>query len=309
MDSLVVPVPIIKVVYPIDDLGDLGYVDELYRVFSRTAATGDADVWHIVPSDLQKAMDVVSGFAQEQTCGVPHLYVISEGALEPELDALVDEATDDPMKTFLVWDSQYGSDKVSSLDISMFGVAYEAGYMASMMPQVDSLLILEANPYTKGLEDARNGFMEGYGDGGHIDVEYLSDERGGGFAMSAEVYRASYSYDGVDMVFPLCGGSTQGLLRYNREHPHNSFYTIGVDVDMSKYSSLVPFSCVKHTGKAVEMAVTQWMEGTLPLHQVVGLGDGFTQLVISPLYKDLLGDRLEEIHEHAVNREIEYEME
>ena len=96
-----------------------------------------------------------------------------------------------------------------------------------------------------------------------------------------------------------------GFLRYNREYP-GSFYTIGIDSDMSIYSSDVPFSCVEHLDRILSECVSDWADNSLKHYRVFGLEDDWVELVIAKNYKSLLEPIAQEIHEQAIKMESVY---
>ena len=128
-----------------------------------------------------------------------------------------------------------------------------------------------------------------------------------GFNMADALYAYSFSVaEECQMVVPLCGGSSQGFYRYNREHP-SSFYTVGIDADMERYSSRVPFSCVKRMDKAVAELVRQWRGGELPRVQSWGLASGYVDVVVSSRYAGRLDAVKASLHDEAIGKEAAYE--
>ena len=49
------------------------------------------------------------------------------------------------------------------------------------------------------------------------------------------------------------------------------------------------------------------LKGTLPEHQILGLGSGYTELVISQAYEEQFRPELNRIHAAAIKKENEYE--
>lgn len=209
---------------------------------------------------------------------------------------------------------------LSTVYMPIYGVSYLAGKASKKLlssktnPRVITLL---ANDYMRPQIDGMMGFLAGYGrpyDGTTdsiynyyeaekqevetiknldliVETIYSSAEAGDiyGFNSQDIAYKIAYNdnFNHFDLYFPICGGSIHGLLRYNREWGKDSFYTVGMDSDMSMYSSQVPFSVVRHVDKAAELCIKQWLDGKIPHFQRLGLEEGYTELVISKGYEKL----------------------
>ena len=97
-----------------------------------------------------------------------------------------------------------------------------------------------------------------------------------------------------------------GFIRYNRDFP-GRFYTVGVETDMSIYTSDVPFSCVEHIDRVLVACITDWKNNQLEYHRNFGLEGGWTELVVSDKYKHLLESLSQEIHQQALEKEVSYD--
>ena len=87
--------------------------------------------------------------------------------------------------------------------------------------------------------------------------------------------------DGYTMVYPLLGGSADGVYRYTREVYWTP--TIGMDVDCSGVSDGVLFSVVREMDEAMEVYLEQWLAGEVwPARQTFGLSSGWTDIVLAP---------------------------
>lgn len=299
--------PIVYIIYPIEGLGDMGYVDNLYKGAVNAGTKHEIEIKHLMPSSLAEARLYLNTLVNEEISKVPHLYIIAESSIESEVEAIINESSNNSRKSYLVWETSHKYTNASSVKLSMYGISYIAGKLAAKMEDVDSVCIMKANPFVSALDEAEDGFIAGFGNSGETETLLLSGEAGRGFSLSSELYRKASEFNKYDIILPLCGGSSNGLIRYCREYPDDSFYTIGIDADMSMYSSKVPFSCVKHTDLAIELCIEQWLNGSLPQHQVMGLKEGMTEVVISPLYSDFFGNFLQLINNEAINKENKYE--
>ncbi len=221
---------------------------------------------------------------------------------------------------------------LSTVYIPLYGASYLAGKVSETLlsekenPRVTALL---ANDYMQFEIDGLEGFAQGYGKSYDKIYNYTgateedvatmknkdfvaktinSSEDIHGFNSEETAYKIAYndSFNPFDLYFPICGGSIHGLLRYNREHGADSFYTAGMDSDMSIYSSQVPFSVVRHVDKAAEFCIKQWItDGKIPHYQRLGLEEGYTELVISKGYENLSQTAEENLSE-AIEMEKKY---
>ena len=299
--------PIVTVIYPSTGLGDRSYVDKIYLGAERAALEGGVRVMHLVPDDLQEAQELVmEALEHDHDDDIRRLYIITENGIEDQIEEFSKLVPDDKKRQFLFVETRLQLPGINSLYLPLYGVCYEAGVIASTMRDVHKAVAVVANPNLEMLGEASKAFKEGFG-AGNVDTIYLSEEHEG-FDMAGGLYQRAYDLDKeYQIAIPLCGGSAQGLFRYNREFPADSFYTIGVDADMSEYSPRVPFSCVKHIDKAVLTSIRRWLKGTLPEHQILGLGSGYTELVISQAYEEQFRPELNRIHSAAIKKENEYE--
>ena len=299
--------PIVTVIYPTDGLGDRSYVDKIYLGADRASREDGVRVQHLIPSTLEEARDyVIQALEYDPEDGIKRLFIIAETGLDDQLEELAARAPEDNLRQYLYIDSRRNVPGIHTIFLPLYGVCYEAGVLASSMEGVESAAVINANPILPTLQEATRAFREGFGADG-VEVLYLTEDYGG-FDMAGELYQQSYELDGkYQIALPLCGGSAQGLFRYNREFPDDSFYTIGVDAEMSAYSPRVPFSCVKHIDRAIQESIRKWRRGALPEHQHLGLESGYTELLISEAYARQFGPALERIHQAAIEKENAYE--
>ena len=180
------------------------------------------------------------------------------------------------------------------------------------MSDVNNVRIYLANDTYRYMREGRDGFIDGFSRNNKnqidvVDFSLINDSDTEGFlkSTSAFLYSAPECSESYDMVLPICGETIMGFLRYNREHP-GSFYTVGIDTDMSIYSSDVPFSCVEHLDRILSECITDWMGNRLKHYRKFGLEDQWIELVISKNYKSLLEPFAQEIHEQAIKMESVY---
>ena len=297
-------------------LGDLGYVDALYRGVVKGARSCDLMVSLVeFASDTSKTvttLEYMLDYMQKEKADRRALVVIANDNLEGLLHRYEQVLTKAPNVDFLLCESRDTTLPIYTVRIPQYGVWYQAGMLAAEgLPDLDSVLIVNANAGEAELSDMSAGFSDAVRQSGsdiYVDNTWLA-ESSGGYDLAAETYRRSYGIDSCyNMVIPLCGGSAQGFFRYNRENP-GSFYTVGVDTDMQLYSPRVPFSVVKHLERIMQEWIFDWWEGEteIPMHQEFGLEKRGTEIVIADSYQDLLGPVVGQYYDLAVQKEREYE--
>ena len=302
--------PMLVVVYPIDGLGDRSYVDNIYRGVEKVALEYGLKVQHLMPYTYEEGTTYIENFMKSDA-EEPNrrLYIITEPSFEELVVRLAPQFAESDKRQLLFLETRKEILNAHTLYLPFYGVNFAAGRLAQQMADVNRVAIFQANDQLAILKEATQGFTEGFeaGEGQSLNT-YIMDEGFLGFAMADKLYQESYRINELfDLVLPLCGGSAQGLFRYNREYPTNSFYTVGIDEDMSVYSDRVPFSCVKHMDRIVQLCVEQWMEGELPPHQSLGLKEGYTELVLAPRYEQQFAAQLPQVVAEAIEREAAFE--
>ncbi len=187
--------------------------------------------------------------------------------------------TDLPIHTFL---------------INMYGASYIAGSIASLFSY--QAAVLAANAQDLSIQRSITGFSEGFIDNGGTSVStcYISDNHEG-YSMQARAYELTDSLTETHrFIYPIAGGSNQGVYRYSRENP-DKFYTAGMDVNLSAYSAHIVFSTVKHIDRAVAEYLTAWNEQKeLPaLHTTYGIGSGHADIALVDEYQSSYKDLVE----------------
>lgn len=302
--------PMLVVVYPIDGLGDRSYVDNIYRGVEKVALEHGLKVQHLMPYTYEEGTTYIENFMKSDA-EEPNrrLYIITEPTFEELVMQLAPQFAESDKRQLLFLETRTEIPNTHTLYLPFYGVNYAAGRLAQQMDDVNRVAIFQANEQLVILQEATQGFTDGFaaGEGQSLNT-YIMDEGFLGFAMADKLYQESYRINELfDLVLPLCGGSAQGLFRYNREYPTSSFYTVGIDADMSVYSDRVPFSCVKHMDRIIQRCVEQWMADELPAHQSLGLKEGFTELVLAPKYEQQFAAQLPQVVAEAIEREAAFE--
>lgn len=172
---------------------------------------------------------------------------------------------------------------VSTFYIQRYGASYLSGCIAS--PHWEAT-IMAAMPGEQPLEDAIQGFADGYAKGGNkAKVFYLANDVSG-YAMADSAYRYASRLDD-HFVFPLAGGSNSGIYKSSRESLFSTMLVVGMDVDCGAYSGRIPYSMVVHIDRIVEDYLTEWLQtGSMRRHQTYGLDSGMIEVVLSKYFAD-----------------------
>ena len=193
-----------------------------------------------------------------------------------------------------------------------------AGKAVTIMGIERSAIVL-ANPENAPLLEAAAGFFDGQKASGGLcspneDVYLLADHAGEGFDAQDKLFNLAYQLEqsGYRFVFPVCGGSSQGLYSYTRtrsDGAHETFYTCGLDVDQQAYSKQVAFSLIKRYDQMVEDYLLDWAEEQ-PIESWLycDIANGYASFVVSDLYSDGLEDTAlwEALTNEAIQAEQNY---
>ena len=227
--------------------------------------------------------------------------------------ALQGNIVDSDSTKLLVLDGGFSHPDVYTVHVPFYGMMYKAGYLASHMNDVDSVRIYLANDKYLYMREARDGFIDGFTINRENTIDVvdfsemtLSDTEGFQCRTQAYMFYAPECYTRFNMILPICGDTSMGFIRYNRDFP-GRFYTVGVETDMSIYTSDVPFSCVEHIDRVLVACITDWKNEQLEHYRKFGLEGGWTEVVVSDKYKHLLESVSQEIHHQALEKEVSYD--
>ena len=327
--------------YPPNGLGDNSYVDSFCSGVQKAALKNNLLVYDICPKNWDEAKGLVDEYIPRcyeltKTYKLPVFFLFGdEGYLEFFSPYLSEKP--DTISYMLFESKETEFSAVNTAYMPLYGASYLAGLASKTLlagRENARILAILANESTQSVKDALKGFVAGSeSDWNEKVYDYnfteWSDSDSTGFkelnfvALSLSNDHDKDGFDSADLsyalalfaqklnpfdlYFPVCGGSVHGLLRYNREKGEESFYTVGMDSDLSVYTKQVPFSVVKHIDRAVQKCIEQWLSGKLPHHQEFDLANGYTELIISKSYKDKLSAVVQEALARAIEKEREYE--
>jgi basic membrane protein A len=178
------------------------------------------------------------------------------------------------------------SDRVSTFHIHRYGVSFLAGCMAHESPEAHVIVAMEDNDV---LRSATSGFCEGYkyASGREAIIHYLAEDYKG-YTMPNEAYNMCMDFT-ESFVYPLAGGSNNGVYKYSREDYFSTLLIAGMDADCAEYSTRIPFSVVIHIDEVVYDCLNEWVEtGELPRHMDYGLSSGKVDIALSTTFAERL---------------------
>ena len=302
-------------VFAPNGVGDQTNAGLIYKGIVKATDSLNLSFRSIFPLTYEEGAKTVAQLTANNQPGRKRLIISADPEYSDYLRTLASEGLiiDSDSTKLLVIDGDFTHPNVYTVHVPLYGVMYKAGYVASKMSDVGNVRIYIANNKYRYIREGKDGFIEGFtlnknGICDVVDFSIINDDDTEGFQKSTWAY-VDYAPECdklCDMVLPLCGETIMGFLRYNREFP-GSFYTIGVETDMSIYSSDVPFSCVEHLDRILVSCITDWSLNRLARHKTFGMNDGWVELVIAENYKNMLEPVAEEIHAQAIEKEDNYE--
>lgn len=286
--------PVVSVLYTPNGLGDGGYNDSISRgVYEAQLIGGDA-------AGTTKERFLINSFSPETYAegeafftdwlqsygkhGVRELLVVASSDYEALVRKYRDSIPDTNDAAVILLESRATDLPAHTLHVPLYGASYEAGLLAKQCVFTRKALVMKANNFDEAIQDGAQGFADGYLAATDTlpDFYTLTEDSTGGYDNADVAYLlGSYIGKNYDFVYPLIGGSIQGLLQYDREvATNNLFFLAGIDANMSALSNFIPFSVVKHMSRIVSGQITSWLNGaTLPRHQSFGYADGGIEVI------------------------------
>lgn len=292
-------------------LGDASYNDPILAAAANYAFTRDGiTLDYLSPKSLEEGEAYFLRWLETATDKDRSLMVLTDNVYESMAEKYRDRI--DPARhCILQLDSRRADLPVHTAYIHYYGVCYWAARMQSTFTgtQAESA-ILKANNRNPVLNEMEAGLTRGVEDAGSkIWLTWVLDPDGnGGFDLPQTAYWLVGEVSAtVSTVYAIAGGSNMGVYRFTREFP-GILLVPGIDTDQSGLSSNVPFSLLKHTDRLLTEYITRWDNGEpQPLSPyVVGLAEGYTDLVISKDYRQWYADYLK-FKETAIEKESAYD--
>lgn len=276
----------IVVVTSISGPGDNGYNDQILAGVMEVVNNNDLNISLVHPASIDDAKTFFLSW-KEHSASDPTLIVM---AGSDYVDLVRENASGlDANKTVLLFenDGEGMPNGVKTFNINRYGVSYLAGCMAKDSPAVRIVLAMRGDAT---IEEAAQGFADGYNAhavDGEVTIDNLA-ETVSGYAMPDSAYRLTSTFEEA-FVYPLAGGSNNGIYKYTREASHSRLLVAGMDVDCAAYSMRVPFSVIINISQLVKQYISDWINGlTLPDKATYALEQGMADIMISDtFYKTL----------------------
>lgn len=288
----------VTVMMSVNALGDRNINDKIYEGISfvkeRYEEDGSVIVRVLVPRSMQQAEQMIDYWMKEKT-DARRLLVLCNETMGDWLTTHDGWSVKDN-SDILVLDSYHEYEGVYNRYINSYGVSYMIGALVyyfgterdeQIVNTRSKPALICANKQEGHIKDAVAGFVDGFRSlGGELDEEKciiaLSDAPAAGYDMSDSVFRLSaiLCEEGYDFIFPLCGGSANGVYSYAISkiyfNSSNTFFTCGVDVDVNETVTNSIVSILRSYDKLLEDFVTEWIEQKpLALHSTEFLGSKY----------------------------------
>ena len=316
--------PLVTVIYDPNALGDGGYNDLIYQGVEQAIREHGLRTMQLSPATKAEGLAYLQTMFQQMEAAqdtVRRLFIVAAASYDDYLRQNNSRLEKNAYADLLYLETKIPlSGKGSTLYLPFYGAMYEAGAVAPVIaPEV---LLVAANPKVETVKEAVEAFTEGFrtgylaADDQQLVTQYLSDDVAGGFAVAdTTAMRLLYQQQWQtwsQLMVPVCGGAGSTFRRLIEML--GGYDYVGIDATVT--SPHCPFSAVKHIDRAVALCIGQWLATAgMPKHQVLGLADGYTELVVHPytnshklaFSKQMTDALLSKIHNDAIRKEAEYE--
>ena len=284
----------VTLVTSLNGAGDNGYNDLILSgALKFYQAHEEVELSLVWPHDIAEAEGILTSWLAEES---EERQLLILGGNEYEQMVREKDIELDNNKTILLFESE-AIQGVNTIRIQRYGISYLAGCIVA--PE-GCATIIAALPDDPILADAISGFTDGFkaycgneeeeDENSYIktglDTIYLANDYTG-YAMPDSTYRLATEINN-GFIYPLAGGSNNGIYKSVRDNHFALAMVIGMDADCSAHGKSIPFSVVIRSDKLVENYLTMWTNGEeLPSHSSYGLEDGYTDIIISPYFYDM----------------------
>jgi basic membrane protein A len=313
--------PLVTVIYGPNGLGDRSYCDLIYQGVETAAQKYCLRTLQLSPeSEAQGLAYLETMFRQMEnaTDTVRRLFITPSPVYDAYIRANNKRIASNPHADLLYMETTTPLEgKGSTFYIDYYGAMYMGGCFVHYTA-FDLVTLLLANPHTQTVREAGEGFLAGFNDTPKqpyyttdLHVRYLSNEPSGGFVVTdstamrilQEELSSVSGYYSVTMV-PICGGAMNTIFRAVRSDIWTQNRYIGIDGNMNDDSTYCPFSIVKHIDTVVSDYIGQWLQGTMPKHQTLGLADGATDVIPGTEYLGMVLN-IDSLRQLAIKKEGE----
>lgn len=329
--------PLVTVLYDADALGDNSYNDLIYEGVERTAVELGLRTIQQSPRTYEEGVQYLElMFRQMETAkdSVRRLFILASAGYDDYIRKNNKRLEANPNADLLYLETRTPLEgKGSTLFLTYYGAMYEGGRIQAAVERTNTLLI-GANHQTPAVTDALQGYSDGFEAGrqlltdeqanhNHLSTTYLDETGESGFSvadtMALRLLR-QWRNDGFDTMVPVCGGASHTFSRIITSMLEE-ISIVGIDSYSDNYFS--SYSIVKHIDRAVAHSIRKWLtDGAMPKHQLLGLADGYTEVILNPIFNIVIwtppgyeGETVpyltpemkQDIHAEAVRKEAEHE--
>lgn len=306
----------ISILFSPQGLGDHAYNDLILKGALEAQQETGTEVTIYSPSTLEEGEGLIEYWLYYIIADSTknNALVIAGNEYEPFVKDWIerkkDTLTEELLRKILLFETSDTELPVYTFMINMYGASYIAGSIATLF--TDSAAVIAANPTDLSLKRNVDGFRDGFLDNAGLSVatSYLASDFNG-YSMPQEAYEQTDSLTDLNyqFIYPVAGGSNQGVYRYSREHP-DKFYTAGMDVNLSAYSAHITFSTVKHVDQVVKKYIQQFCTrlsfGDI-MHATYGIAERYADIDVVEDYQSSYKELIDYYYPIVAEKEQEYE--
>ena len=300
----------VEVVFSPQGVGDQGYFDKILSELQRASTQYGYTLAIHIPTNKEQGVDIYKNWCNSQLDDIYNksIFIFAGGEYEYLLDSIT--LPDDSRKDVLMFETDKMVEGIYTFRISSYAASYLAG-AASILDYEESKLnafIIAANPYDKVLKSAIDGYRDGYmaAGGDRYKVHYLSNEAEKGYDMQDDAYKTCVKNIGkYTSHFSAAGASNKGVHRFSREYME---FIVGMDDIESSVMSVMPFSIVKHTDKAINNILGSLFRNEyIPYHQNFTYSSGYEELVFKSYFTPESIAGFSQLKDNIIEIEKKYE--
>ena len=300
----------IEVVFSPEGVGDQGYNDKILYGLQQAAVKHGLTLGIHIPLVKEQAVDIYQEWLDreyDENCERA-LFIFSGSEYEEILDGLM--FPEDPRKDVLMFETDRQHEGIYTFNIGCYGASYLAGALSVFNDeyQEQKALIIAANPHDRNISRTVDGYRDGYlvAGGECCDVIYLSEDYDKGYNMQEEAYQiCMQNFGNYLYYFSVAGASNKGVYRFSREYCD---FVVGMDSDMSLFSTFIGMSVVKHIDRAINDIIESLLKNRdIPYHQNFTYSSGYEELVCDEVYSEEYFPGFTDIKNNIIEIEQRYE--
>ena len=218
--------------------------------------------------------------------------IVSSNPSLPELCTPLTEQF--PNQRFILFDASItGNQNIMAISYNQKEQSYLSGYIAGLMSKTHKVGLVAAQEYPvmddilfpyykRGAQDAKK----------ETTVEFRVVGSWSDASKGAEITDALCAA-GVDVILPICGGASQGVISSAKEH---GIYLNWFDENgFSKAPGTIISSCTVKQDVAAKETILSYLNGTTPwgTTKVAGFADGYIEFIqTDPLYEKYVSESI-----------------